>query len=144
MSLSDYMENKLVDHVFRGRAYSAPSNIYVALFIAAPSDAGGGVEVSGGSYARVRIGPSDTAWLSTQGTNAAVPSSGTSHGTANGTLIVWPVATANWGTITHVALYDALTGGNLLIWNVMQLPKAVNSSDPAFSFRTGNLAVSFT
>ena len=55
MSFSDYLETKVLDHVFAGTAYTAPSTLYVALFTAAPSDSGGGTEVSGGGYARQTI-----------------------------------------------------------------------------------------
>jgi len=55
MSFSDYLETKVLDHVFAGVAYTAPGTHYVALFTAAPSDSGGGTEVSGGAYARQTI-----------------------------------------------------------------------------------------
>ena len=49
---SDYLEDKVLDHVFGGNAYTAPSTLYVALYTVAPTDTGGGTEVSGGAYAR--------------------------------------------------------------------------------------------
>ncbi|HEY9245638.1 MAG TPA: hypothetical protein VIO11_02215, partial [Candidatus Methanoperedens sp.] len=66
--MSDYLENKLIDHIFRARSFTAPTQLWVGLLTAAPSDAGGGTEVSGGSYARATPGVnSDTAWTATQG-----------------------------------------------------------------------------
>ena len=50
MAFSDYLEDKVLDHVFGGNAYCS-STLYVALFTVAPSDTGGGTEVSGGAYA---------------------------------------------------------------------------------------------
>ena len=50
-AFSDYLENKVLGHVFGGTAYTAPTTLYVALYTVAPSDTGGGTEVSGGAYA---------------------------------------------------------------------------------------------
>ncbi len=138
-AMSDYLENKLIDHVFRNRAYTVPATVYVALLTAAPSDAGGGTEVTGGSYARVLVGPSDSAWQSTQGTVTAVASSGTGGQTANGSTISFPAPSANWGVITHVGIYDASSGGNLLFWAALTASKTVNNGDPAPTFSAGAL-----
>ena len=139
--LSDYAENKIIDHIFRGRQWTAPTTIAVALFTAAPSDAGGGTEVSGGSYARVTVGPSDSAWESTQGTTTAVASSGTSGATQNGAAITFPAPTANWGQITHVGIFDATSAGNLIMWGALGTAKTVNNGDPAPSFAAGALDI---
>jgi hypothetical protein len=134
-AMSDYLENKLIDHVFRGVSYTAPSSIYVGLLTAAPSDTGGGTEVSGGSYARVNLAPSTTNWAATNGaTTTTNPSSGTSGTTSNNSAITFPAPTANWGTITHVGAYDASTSGNLLFWCALTASKTVNNGDAAPSF----------
>jgi hypothetical protein len=52
---SDYLEDKVLDHVFGGNAYTAPTTLYVALYTVAPTDTGGGTEVSGGAYARQSV-----------------------------------------------------------------------------------------
>lgn len=65
-AMSDYLENKIVDWLFRGQTYTPPTGLYVALYTAAPSDAGGGTEVSGNNYARVNLAPSLTNWAGTQ------------------------------------------------------------------------------
>lgn len=140
-AMSDYLENKLVDHIFRNRSYTVPSTIYIALFTAAPSDSGGGTEVSGGSYARVQVGPSDTAWAATQGGTPSAPSSGTGGLTDNGAAITFATPSANWGSITHFGIFDASTSGNLLFWGALTTPKTVNNGDPAPSFATGALDV---
>lgn len=54
-SFSDYLENKVLDHVYRNVAYTAPTGTYLALYTVAPTDAGGGTEVTGGGYARQAI-----------------------------------------------------------------------------------------
>ena len=52
MSFTNFLETELLDHVFGGNAYTSPGTVYVGLFTAAPGEAGGGTEVSGGSYVR--------------------------------------------------------------------------------------------
>jgi hypothetical protein len=137
---SDFLENKLVDHIFRNTAYTMPTTIYVSLFTAAPTDAGGGTEVTGGSYARVQVGPSTTAWNATQGGTSGA-SSGTGGVTANAADTVFPTPTANWGTVTHFGIHDAVSAGNLLLWAPLTASKTVNNGDAAPKFLSGALTV---
>lgn len=135
-SMSDYLENKLGDHVLRGLAYTAPANTYVALFTAAPSDAGGGTEVSGGSYARVAIAPAN--WNGTHGSTTGA-SSGTGGQYSNAVALTFPAPTANWGTATHFAVFDAATGGNMLFQAALTTSRTINSGDAAPVFNAGGL-----
>ena len=140
-AMSDYLENKLVDHIFRATSFTMPSALYVALFTAAPSDAGGGTEVTGGSYARTNLAPSVSNWKSTNGTTSGA-SSGTGGVTSNAVAITWAVApTANWGTVTHFAIFDASTAGNMLFWAALTASKTINSGDAAPSFAVDALTV---
>ena len=116
MGFSDYLENKILDHVFKGAVFTQPANLYVALFTAGPSDAGGGTEVSGGGYTRVN----HDAW--------DVASSGA---TQNTTVVTFPKATSGWGVVTHVGVYDAATGGYLIAWAALTVPKAIDQDDTA-------------
>lgn len=142
--MSDYLENKLVDFLFRGQSLSNPT-IYVALFTAAPSDSGGGTEVSGGSYARVKAaagaGQALADWAGTQSAGSTTASSGTGGQTSNNAAVTFPAPTANWGTITHFAIFDASTSGNLLFWAALTTSKTVNNGDAAPSFAIGALTV---
>ena len=104
-SKSDFLELEILDHVLGNAAYTAPANIHVALFTAAPTDAGGGTEVTGGSYARVSV--------TNNATNFPAAASGLKQ---NGTAITFPTATADWGTVVAFGLFDAGSGGNLLYW----------------------------
>lgn len=143
-ALSDYLENKLVDHIFRGQTFTPPATLYVGLFTAAPSDAGGGTEVSGGSYARVAVTSSLENWAGTQSAGSTTASSGTGGQTSNNAAITFPAPSgANWGTVTHFGIFDASTGGNLLIWSALSSPKSVNDGDAAPSFAAGALTVTF-
>jgi hypothetical protein len=141
--MSDYLENKLVDHVFRGQSYSLPV-LYVGLLTAAPSDVGGGTEVSGGSYARVKAaaGASQalTDWKSTQ--NDSLASTGTGGNTTNTNAVNFPTPSATWGTVTHFGIYDALSGGNLLFWGTLTIAKTINQSDTV-TFPAGSLSITF-
>lgn len=139
-AMSDYLENKLIDHVFRATAFTMPAAIHVALLTAAPSDTGGGTEVSGGSYARVAVAPSVANWKSTNGTTSGA-SSGTGGTTTNAAAVTFPAPTGNWGVITHFAIYDASSAGNLLFWGALTLPKTVNNGDSAPSFAIDVLSV---
>lgn len=121
---TDYLENKIIDHMLRNQAYTPPSTVYVALFTSATDDTGGGTEVSGGSYAR-------------QAVTLGAASGGASSNTAD---ITFPQATAAWGTITHVALMDAETGGNMLMHSPLDESKTVNNGD-TFKINAGDLDV---
>jgi hypothetical protein len=138
---SDYLENKIIDWLFRGQTYTPPATIYVGLLTSAPTDAGGGTEVSGGSYARVGVSGGLTNWSGTQGAGTTTASTGTSGTTSNNAAITFPAPTANWGTVTHFALYDAASGGNMLYYAALTTPKTINNGDAAPSFAAGQLSV---
>lgn len=125
-SFSDYLENKLLDHVFGGDPYTAPATHYIAAYTVAPTDAGGGTEVTGGSYARVA--------LTNNATNFPAAAAGAK---ANGAIIAFPTATADWGTIVAIGIHDALTGGNLLGWCTVT-PQAVPTG-VIYSYAIGDL-----
>ena len=137
---SDFLENAIIDWLFRTRTPAKPAALWVALFTASPADAGGGTEVAGGAYTRVNLPPLDTNWTATQGGTSG-NSSGTGGATSNAVAVAYPAPTANWGTITHFAIFDALTGGNLLIWDALTAPRTIMSGDPAPSFAIGQLQV---
>lgn len=138
-ALSDYLENKLIDHVFRGTAYTAPGTLYVALFTTSCSDSAGGTEVSGGSYARPSITSNGTNWANTQASGTGA-SSGTGGTTSNSSAITFATPSAGWGTVTHWGIYDASTSGNMLICAALTASKTINSGD-SVSFAGGALTV---
>jgi hypothetical protein len=132
---SDYLENKVLDHILGATSYTPPTNIYIALFTTLPNDAGsGGVEVSGGSYARYNI--------TNNTTNFPNASGGVKSNNAN---YNFPTATANWGTIVGFGLYDDPTAGNLLFHGPLYQPSPkmcyADASDliscPAHGFTAG-------
>ena len=123
---SDYLEDKVLEHVFGGNAFTAPSTLYVALYTVAPSDTGGGTEVSGGAYAR------QTAAFTVSGTNPTTAS--------NTAAIEYPTATANYGTVVAVGVLDASSSGNLLAYSTLDSSKVVSSGD-VFRFNAGDLDI---
>ncbi len=138
---SDYLENKYLDFLFRAQTFTAPATIYVALLTAAPSDSGGGTEVSGGSYARVAVTSSLANWAGTQSAGSTTASTGTGGTTSNNAAITFPAPTGNWGVVTHFGLYDASTSGNLLYWAALTTSKTINNADAAPSYAIGALTI---
>lgn len=128
-SFSNFLELKLLDHVFGNAAYTAPATLYVALFTATPSDTGGGTEVSGGSYARKDV--------TNNATNFPAAAAGAK---SNGTAITFVTATASWGVVTQFGIFDASTAGNLLAWGDLTASKTVDSGDTV-SFAVGDLDI---
>lgn len=139
-AMSDYLENKLIDQIFRAQAFTFPSTLHVGLLTAAPSDTGGGTEVSGGAYARVAVTNSLANWAGTQSAGSTVASSGTSGTTSNNGTITFATPTAGWGTVTHFGIYDASTGGNLLFFGALTVSKTINNGDTV-SFPAGTLSI---
>jgi len=127
-SFSDYWENKILDHIF-GKGNYTPPTIHVALSTADPTDDGSGLaEPSGNGYQRVQTSASD--WNAASGGSLD-----------NATDITFPEATGNWGTITHFALFDAATAGNMLAHGALSQSKTIGSGDTA-KFAAGDLDVS--
>ncbi|OOV05765.1 phage tail fiber protein [Rhodoferax fermentans] len=139
-ALSDYLENKLVDHVFRAQAYTAPTTVYVALFTSACSDSAIGTEVSGGSYARPGLATSLVNWAGTQAAASTTASSGTSGTTSNNAAITFATPSAGWGTVTHIGLMDSVSSGNMLVCTALSIGKTINTGDTV-SFPAASLTI---
>jgi hypothetical protein len=123
MPKSTFLDNALLNAVLRATAYTSPTTVYVALFNGNPSS--GGSEVSGGSYAR-------------QPATFSAASAGSTSNTAGLTYTNMPVA-----TITYVAIYDAVTAGNLLYFNPAAASKTTNATDTV-SIAAGGIVVNET
>tara|TARA_Y100000034_G_C6895337_1_gene412661 strand:- start:2170 stop:2550 length:381 start_codon:yes stop_codon:yes gene_type:complete len=122
-AISNYLENKLLDHTLRNTSYTSPTTVYLALYTANPTDADSGTEVSGGSYARQTVAFSAAA-------------SGTISNSADITFTSMPAA-----TVTHVGVRDASSAGNLLYHGSLSSSKSVDSGD-TFKISTGDLDIS--
>lgn len=128
---SDYLEKQQLNWLKGTTFAAAPANTYVALFTAAPSDTGGGTEVSGGSYARVAIASSG--WSAISGGGASP------NQISNSAAITFATPTANWGTVVAVAIFDASTAGNMLYWNT--IPSQTINTGVVASFAAGALVI---
>jgi len=132
---SDYLEVNFRKHIFRTGSFTKPAALYISLHTADPTDDATGTEVSGGSYARVQRDPLDANWSGVSATDGV---------TKNVAAVTYPAPTGNWGLITHAAVWDALTGGNMLISGALGTPKTVNSGDPAPSFAADAIVFTFS
>lgn len=123
MSLSNTYETDVLEWLFTGTSVTRPTAWYIGLFTSDPTDAETGTEVSGGSYVR------EAATFSVTGDTATTTAA-----------TEWPVATAVWGTITHVAVHDASTGGNIIASAALTASKTI-STDDVFRIPAGDLDI---
>ena len=123
-ALSDHAEALLLDWLMTTGSATRPTAWYVALYTAAPSDSGGGTEVSGSGYSRQSVT-----------FDAASSPGGT---TSNASAASFTASGGNWGTITHMGIFDASTAGNLLWHGSLSASKTVNDGD-TLEFAIGNI-----
>jgi hypothetical protein len=132
---SNYLENKVLDHVLRNSAYTQPSGLWVGLFNNTSTNALTNLEAgtltdevttSGSAYSRKAI-------------TFGAASSGTA--TSNST-VTFDAATGSWGTVTHVAIMDSDTAGagNVLFYGALTVSKTVATGD-TFQISSGNMTV---
>jgi hypothetical protein len=148
-AFSDFAENKIIDWFFRGQALgitggsagvgTGPTSLWIGLLTSAPTDSTPGTEVTGGSYARVAVASSLVNWAGTQAAASTTVSTGSSGTTSNNASVTYPAPTANWGIVTHSAIYDAATAGNQVIYSALAVSKTVNNGDSAPVFAPGAL-----
>jgi hypothetical protein len=122
-NLTNYLESKLIDHFLGTTTYTKPSAVYVGLFTVTPGEAGGGTEVSGGSYAR-------------QAATFGAASSGSTTNNANIDFAGMPAATT-----VAIGIFDALTSGNMLLYGALTTNKTTDAGD-TLRIATGSLSVS--
>ena len=131
--LTNYLEDKIWNHVFGSTTYTKPTNWYVGLLTATPSDSAAGTEVSGGSYAR------QVCAFTVTGTGTALAT--------NTSAITFPTATADWGIVGWIGIYDAVSSGNLVAYQNLQksdfsttTTKTVNDGD-IFKFNSSTIKI---
>jgi hypothetical protein len=131
MTFSDFLEDEILDHIFKTGAYTAEANLYIALCISTPgdddtSDPNG--EVTGTSYVRIKCNTWDTS---------------ASGATENTQTVAFAQAGGDWGTVTHFAICDETTTGNMIAYGKLDDARVISSGDTA-SFATGALDVTLT
>lgn len=112
MSFSNHLETLVLQWAFTTGSATRPTQWHVALYTAAPSDTGGGTEISGNGYAR------NAATFNVSGNEAS-----------NASTEEWAAATGSWGTITHAAVFDAATGGNMIAYGALPQAKTIGTND---------------
>ena len=125
MSFSNFLETEILDHVFGAAAYTAPGTMHLALFTSNPAEDASGTEVttSGTAYAR------QTVAFTVSGNTAS-----------NTGAVEYPTATATFGTVSHVGVMDASTGGNLMAYAALTSSKTISTGD-VFRVPAGDLDI---
>lgn len=123
MSFSNTTEAHVLTYLFTAFGVTRPSSWYLALYTGAPSDSGGGTELSGDAYARQSLS------FTISGDTAS-----------NVDAVEFPAATGSWGTITHAAVFDASSGGNMIAHSAFTASKTIDSGD-VFRITAGSLDI---
>ncbi len=122
-NLTNYLENKLIDHFLGTTSYTMPTDVYVGLFTVAPGEAGGGTEVTGGSYARQIV-------------TFGSASGGATSNDGNVDFTGMPSA-----TVVAIGIFDNLTSGNMLLYGTLTTNKTTDAGD-TLRIATGDLDIS--
>lgn len=129
-AFSSDLEDKVMNHILGGSDYSRLATVYLALFTAAPTETGGGTEVSGNGYTRLSI-PNNA-------TNFPASSGGQK---SNGIAFTFtPASGGSWGTVSHWAIMSASSGGLILFFGALNATKLINDTD-TLSFAIGQLNI---
>lgn len=124
-ALTNYLEGQVIKHLYRTGSFTKLTVMAHALYTATPGEAGGGTEVSGGSYARVDLPPLDANWRDVSAGDGT---------TNNLSAITFPAPTGNWGVVTSLAQLDATSSGNMLTYGALTTSKTINNGDAAPKF----------
>ena len=124
MSFSNTFETHVLQYVFTTDSVTRPTAWYVGLFTADPTDTGSGAtEITGNNYSRV------SATFSVSGATATTTAA-----------VEFAAATGSWGTISHIGIFDASSGGNLIAHSALSASKAIGTGD-VFRIPTGDLDI---
>ena len=126
MSLTNAFETHTLQYLLTTDSVTRPTSWYIGLFTSDPTDTGSaGTEVSTGTgYART-----------------AVTFTVTGDTASNSSAVEFPAASGgNWGTISHIGVMDASTGGNMIVHSALTTAKAINDGD-VFRIPTGDLDI---
>jgi len=131
---SDYLENELLDHALATGSFTAPTDVYVGLFTSADSTGATAANLEAGTLTNEVSGNG----YSRQSATFGAASGGSASNSAN---ITFTASGGNWGTITHVAVHDLSSAGNVLFYGALTTPKTIEDGD-SFQIATSNLTIS--
>ena len=134
MSLSNLLEEAVGAHLLRSAFWTKPVVLYLALLKSDPGETGVLDEVNGGGYVRLAAGPDDALWSLPVGGNKQF---------ANAVDFAFAAPTADWGRVSHFALMDAATGGAMLAYALLTVPREIYGNDPPPLFAAGDLKLTF-
>jgi hypothetical protein len=123
-AMSDHLENEILDHILGTGSYTMPSTVRIGLSTGSFGDDASGTELSGSGYARQAI------------TFAAASSASA----ATNATVTFPTATGSWGSIGFWGIFDAASGGNLLLHGAFASAKTIGSGD-VLRINSGDLTV---
>lgn len=130
-AMTNYMETKMLN-AMRGTAEAAPVSVWVGMFLSNPGESGtGGTEVSYEGYVRQQL------------QLTAPTASGNTVGCTNSEALVFPTPPGSSGTVTHVAVFDAQTGGNMLCYAALN-NNIVLTSETSPRIQSGNVQLSLS
>jgi hypothetical protein len=127
---SNFLRTQIGTEFLNIGAATLPTELYIALFTDSVNAAGTGTEVTGGSYVRKEISAS------------SFTDDGVGGFTLN-TSLEFVTASASWGTVVSMGIYDASTAGNILVFDDLAASKAIASGD-AFRFNSGSIVVNIS
>ena len=135
MPLSNYEKLRRFNACYKDTAYTQPGTLYMALFTSAPNAGGGGVEcvIATNSYARASITTVDASWTAVLGGPIT-----------NAVAITFPAPTGAWGSgspITHWALFDATTAGNMIEYGTLSESLTISGVTAAPTVPIGGLTL---
>ncbi|WP_342428553.1 hypothetical protein [Paenibacillus sp. FSL L8-0158] len=128
LSKSNWWKTACINAALRGTNFIAPQTVYIALYISNPTDADTGQEVSGGGYARRAV------------TFGAPVIADRRAAAASAVDVYFPIATADWGLVTHIGIRTAATGGNLMYHGAVTNPRTVQTND-SLRFMAGRINI---
>lgn len=114
MSFSNTTETHVLNYLLTSASVTRPTAWYLALYTSNPAEDNSGTEVStsGTAYARQSVS------FTVSGNSAS-----------NTSEIEFPTATASFGTVTHAAVFDASTGGNMIAYGALATSKTIDTGD---------------
>lgn len=128
LSKSNWWKTACINAALRGTNFAAPQIVYIALYTSNPTDADTGQEVSGGGYVRRAV----TFGVPVIADRRAVAASSAD--------VSFPIATADWGLVTHIGIRTAATGGNLMYHGAVKTPRTVQTND-TLRFMSGQISI---
>ena len=127
MDFSNYLANALINTTTRQVVFTPPTKVWVSLYTTDPTKDDTGREVEASTYTRFEV-------------KLSLPFDGVS---TNENLMQWNTATTDWGVITHMAIHDAESGGNMLYYTPLDVPKNIEIGDQ-FQITVGNLKLTLS